>query len=434
MSQKEILLKIKSDFCLKTIFTYLNYNYILKLIKNNKKIQRKLGIDIQNYKQKSSYKFVERKKIIKNDPLNHVAFRIVYIYVVSFLTTLVFFAIVLIFSILFIIRGFNDNNTKSNYNKKYFNIIKKINISLFGFLGYIIASYYIIFIWAIKTCYIDYGKELLLKKCLLIITVFIYIIYDAFIIIKLYLSYKIKKNKITWFMICDYFLIFLIPLYLIGIIYTIYRYFVDAGKGILSSQNKKYILKQFQNIDIEDFELPNNFKEKNNDEKRLYIFNNKNYYVIKPSYDNILKLINEFRKKNNIDELTIETESFSNLIINKYSEIILFKNKSIFKISKWKYLLVNPNKEFENKFKNRNKDLINILLNKNINTIQIYKRDNIEFICVYKKIKNTNLKPIKKIQRENLKDISSSRKLNSKNTEDKDIFTTYSYEDIYYGE
>ena len=434
MSQKEKLLKIKSELILKSIFAYINYNHILKLIKNNKKIQRKLGIDIQNYKKKSSYKFIERKIITKNDVLNHMAFKIVYIYVVSILITLIFFVIALIFAILFTVRGFNDNNTKPNYNKKFFNIIKKINISLFGPVAYIIVSYYIIFIWAIKTCYLDYGKKLILKKCSLIVTAFIYVIFDVFIIIKLYLSYKIKKSEITWFMICDYFLIFLIPLYLIGIIYTIYRYFVDAGKGKLSSQKNIYILKQFQNINIEDFELPNNFEEKNNDEKRLYIFNNKKKYKIKPSYVHILKLINEFRRKNNIDELTFETESFSKLVINEYSEIILFKNKSIFKISKWKYLFVNPVNKFENKIKNRNQDLINILLNKNLNAIQIYKQDNTEFIYIYKKYKNSNLNPIKNIKSTNFEDIPSSRKLNSKNNPENDILTTNSYEDIYYEE
>ena len=51
MSQKEILLKIKSEYSLKTVFTYIDYNYILKLIKTSKKHQRKLGITIQNYKK-----------------------------------------------------------------------------------------------------------------------------------------------------------------------------------------------------------------------------------------------------------------------------------------------------------------------------------------------------------------------------------------------
>ena len=72
MSQKKKLLRINSELILKTVFTYINYNHILKLIKNNKKIQRKLGIDIQNYQKKSSYKFIERKIITKNDPLNYI--------------------------------------------------------------------------------------------------------------------------------------------------------------------------------------------------------------------------------------------------------------------------------------------------------------------------------------------------------------------------
>ena len=34
-------LKIKYEYCLKAIFAYIDYNYILKLIKNKKKNQRK---------------------------------------------------------------------------------------------------------------------------------------------------------------------------------------------------------------------------------------------------------------------------------------------------------------------------------------------------------------------------------------------------------
>jgi hypothetical protein len=88
--------------------------------------------------------------------------------------------------------GFNDSNIKSNYNIKYFNIIKKINISLFGFLGYIIASYFIIFVWATAKCNDDNNITKIFKKISLIITAFIYLIYDVSIIIKLYFSYKIK--------------------------------------------------------------------------------------------------------------------------------------------------------------------------------------------------------------------------------------------------
>ena len=68
MSEKDILSKISSKYSLKTIFTYADYNLILKLVKNNKKLQNKLGINIQNYKIKTNYQYIKRKIVISNDP------------------------------------------------------------------------------------------------------------------------------------------------------------------------------------------------------------------------------------------------------------------------------------------------------------------------------------------------------------------------------
>jgi len=432
MWQKDRLLKIKSEYSLKTIFSYIDYNFILKLIKNSKKIQRKLGINIQNYKKKSSYEYIERKIIKGSLSYEHDdAFGEPIKYFCScFLSSIIFIFVLIYTIILFTKGGFNYNNTKSNYNIKYFNVIKKINISLFGFLGYIIASYFIIFVWATHKCYIDYDKKIILKKCSLIFTAFIYLFYDVCIIIKLYLSYKIKKDKITLFMICDYFVIILIFLYLVFIILIIYFYFTIAGDGVRII--KEYILKKFQTIDIEDYELSNNFKEKNDEEKRLYITTNKNNYKIKFSNYNILELINEFRKKNNIDELILdeaESDPFSNLIINKNAEIILFKYKTIYKLSKREYLLVNEVNEFEKNFKNKNKDLINILLNEDLNKIQIFKKDNNEIIYIFKKNDSSRLNHV---------EILTNRRLSSENiqlnTHFIDRWRTISIEDIYYGD
>ena len=70
------------------------------------------------------------------------------------------FLFALIYTIILFAKGdYNDNNNKSNYNIKYFYIIKIINISLFVLLGYIIALYFIIFILAIHDCYLDYNKK-----------------------------------------------------------------------------------------------------------------------------------------------------------------------------------------------------------------------------------------------------------------------------------
>ena len=212
----DILLKIKSKYNLKQIFTYLDYFYALKMIKNNKNLQRNLGINLQQYKKAANFQCIVRTtkiKIIYNS--NYDRFEAAIKHSIYLILAIVLFIYVLIFSSILTSKGaFNENNTKENYNKNYSKLIDKINLSLFGFLAYIIISYILIFFGATDKCYIDYGIIIIFKKSLLIILALLYLLYDILIIIKLYLSYKIKKNKNTWFMVCDYILIIFIFIYL----------------------------------------------------------------------------------------------------------------------------------------------------------------------------------------------------------------------------
>ena len=76
---------------------------------------------------------------------------------------------VLIFSSILAAKGaFNENNTKDNYNKNYAKVIDKINLSLFGFLAYIIVSYFIIFTWITNRCEF-YSEYKIIKKIVLIL-------------------------------------------------------------------------------------------------------------------------------------------------------------------------------------------------------------------------------------------------------------------------
>ena len=53
----QTLLNVKSDYILKQIFSFMNYHHTLKFVKNNKSLRNHLGINIVNYKQRSSYQY-----------------------------------------------------------------------------------------------------------------------------------------------------------------------------------------------------------------------------------------------------------------------------------------------------------------------------------------------------------------------------------------
>jgi hypothetical protein len=61
MKNKETLTNIKSNYCMKFIFTFLEYNYILKLVKYNKKFQKILDISLKNYKERNIYLYSVQK-------------------------------------------------------------------------------------------------------------------------------------------------------------------------------------------------------------------------------------------------------------------------------------------------------------------------------------------------------------------------------------
>ncbi len=52
--------KISSEYCLKSVFTYLEYDYILSLIKYNKTLQNKSEI---NYNNNLDYKCIKRNNM-----------------------------------------------------------------------------------------------------------------------------------------------------------------------------------------------------------------------------------------------------------------------------------------------------------------------------------------------------------------------------------
>ena len=387
----QILLKIKSKYNLKDIFALMDYDKIFKLIKKNKKLQTCLGINIMNYKKRTNYEYELREKTIRRMPYYIDPRGLFYLLIPPTIITIILIIYVLIFASILASKGsFDKNNIKDNYNKNYLKIIDSINLSLFGFLAYIIVSFFLVFFCMICDCERNYGLKLIIKKIILIMIIFLYLCYDVLIIIKLHLSYKIKKSKITWFMICDYILIILIFLYFSLLIFFSYIYFKEAGR-MIKVIKKATLLKRFRDIKINDFQLPENFVKTNEYEKRKYILNNKDKYKITISKEQkaLITLINKFRRENNIDRLKYdETINFEDLIFDKYAEQIFNESENIFKLSSRNYLLKYPLNEFESRFHNREKNIIDILLNDFLDKIIIIENYNIQFIFIFHSRKN----------------------------------------------
>ena len=61
LSNKEILSKVSSNCSLMVLFSYLNYNYLLKLVMYNKNLQKKFGINSINYNIENNFNYIKRK-------------------------------------------------------------------------------------------------------------------------------------------------------------------------------------------------------------------------------------------------------------------------------------------------------------------------------------------------------------------------------------
>ena len=101
---------------------------------------------------------------------------------------LILFIYTIIFASVLAAKGaFNEKNIKKNSYKNIAILIKKINLSLFGFAAYIIVSF-IIGLAIMGDCQIDFLIAKAIKIFIIIILLIIFLGYDILIIVKLILS------------------------------------------------------------------------------------------------------------------------------------------------------------------------------------------------------------------------------------------------------
>ena len=338
-----LLNNIKSNYNLRLVFSYLKYNYILKLIKKNKSLQNQLGIDKQNYKDYSDIKYISVVK--KETKGGYIVDNGLASPLCQLLYLLYLFLIIIIFYTIYV------NITQRKLNISFVN---KVNYSLFALiiLSFIFSSF--------------------LKKdihiYLVLLFIFINIFYDILIAVKMYIISEIFGADLFYL--------------IINLIYITFNFIYSVNSW---PETKKIIdnkLLSYKNIQIKPYYIKNLKDFENNNKK--YISNIVNYleynYLIGDL--RIISKINDFREKNNLTKLK-EKCNLPDFIINERSEVILFNSKHIFKLSNNEYLLKYEIGKFNFYFKNDNEGLINILLKEDLNAINIITQRNMQYILLY---------------------------------------------------
>lgn len=382
---------IKNNYVLKSLFCYFDYQYILKLIRNNKNLQSRLGITLDNYKNKSDslkYAYIKNTRISKhyiNNRKMPEKVKQVFLQIMIAGLQLMFLIPFFIYSILLVTTDtFNEKNTKDNYNKKIYNIIKIINRYLFIYDAFIIGSCLLCVFYICDDYRHDYGKKKIFKIILQILINLVNISFECLVIWKLILSYQIKKSGCTWFMVLDYLFIIINFIYISGFFYFLYEYFKNAGD--LVTIYTKYILTLFNNIKIKEYNLPKNFETFPKNERKKYVLNNyKNFNIIISSEQKaLINAINEYRTDNDLPLLGIcECRKIPEFLIKEPTEMMLFADQRIFKLSNKKYLFKNPVGDFNINFNRNDRNILNILLKDNLNHIQIITYKNMEYVYIY---------------------------------------------------
>ena len=381
---------ISNKYILKSIFYHINYNRLLKLFKNNKAIQNKLGITLNDYKLQSNYPqyhfseyFSENYYIM--DPEYSGEARLGQ-FCLLLIFTVIYFIYVLIYTLLLLIKNtFNDTTAQGDYNNKA-HIIKIINGFNFILLAANIVGVILLFFYDSNNVSFTRGIKMKIKIILIILYNLLFLIYEGIAIWKLVLSYQIKKDGSLWFIIMDYVFIFLNLLYIVLLFYLSYHFFKHYFK--LKNNNDNYIdcfIDLLNDIKINNYKISQDFINMNEKERKRFLLNNyKNMqYVNDTKQKNLLILINSFREKNNLDKFSLDKiKRIPPCFMKKYTEVEINKEENVFKLNNKLYLFKFLDGELEKKLNNNdiNSDMYDVLRNEELNHIKIVNKNKFEYI------------------------------------------------------
>ena len=407
-----LLNKIKSKYILKLILSlaYENFSSVFKLVKYNKSLMNKLDINLKNMKY--LYKsFTEIKKGKAGETF----------FIFCFSLNLFKFIFLMVYIILIDHRGtFKDHILKIGYNKS-----KKKYVDFRNYFA-LPAFFIYTFLYNLINYFLMLSKKIYIqKKIKLIFVIFIFVIEVInylMEIIKVPLEKSLIKENIiksekskdkddTWFYSFDYCIIyFFYSAYIFEFSILIILYFCLPKIDDDSYDSKTIWLYQFKGINIINFKFPVNFQILNEKEKREMIFKtyiNEYYYNLDDNSIDLIKKINDIRKRYNINLLNFyKVEYLPDFIKNEKTEIIFFENKNIYKINCNSYIFKYPKNKFQNFL--YNKEILNIITMDILDEINIIEIKNFEFISIYKKEKN-NINNLNLPNNENKNEIHSAR-------------------------
>lgn len=376
------IFKISNNYILKGLFGYIDDSiYILKLVKYNKRLKGKLNLNIQNYINNSNlpkYSFLKEKIIQQRIPTRHHYYNDDFAYGLYVCLTsccyCIYFTYLLIYAILLkALDTFDESNIKNNYNKTSKIIINKLNTSLFILMGLIIAAWALLVFFVYKNCSIDFGKIKIIKTIIIILINAINIIYEGLMIWKLVLSYEIKAGKIRWFMIMDYIFIILHFLHISTLILVTYLFFKESGIKI--SFSEKCVLTSFNNVNIQNYILPNNFDKWSKIERKRFISDKSKEYKMNsfnPEYgmNTLIMWINIYREQHKLLNIRFDNSGIiPNFIIKEPTEMLLHQEDNIIKLSNKEYLFKMDMHHMLNEITGKNNEILNIIRKKNLNCI-----------------------------------------------------------------
>ena len=145
-----------------------------------------------------------------------------------------------------------------------------------------------------------------------------------------------KESKDIWFYRFDVALIVIL-----SILYFIFVLSLFIERGVFrdyESDYKSICLVKINGINIESFNFTSEFEKLNKNEIIKFIFKKENMekykYKLKDNQINLIRKINDIRRKNNIQELKFdEIEKLPEFIINEKTQMTLNESENIYKLS-----------------------------------------------------------------------------------------------------